>query len=559
MNVSIHNFFAKTYPNMNLRYLIFLAITAIGADCLAQTGPRQTTGTWDVFQSGAKGDGKTMDTKAIQSAINQCHQAGGGKVYLHNGTFLSGTISLKSNVTLYVEAGATLLGSANVDDYPIIPSKYPSYTGVLVTNKMLIYAEDARAISIQGRGTIDGRGDDFDGPYLSPSFSGRPRIIHFRNCENVQVRDVTLYNSGSWVQSYQSCKNLIIDGITVDSRENKDIEEPRYATIRGRNTDGLDLVDCERVRISNCVINSGDDAICLKSFSPEEACRDITITNCIVSSNASGIKIGTETSGAFEDITISNCTVYDTRVDGISIMTADGARVERITVSDIFLRNIKGSAIFIRLGNRNRPYRKDAKINTPLLKDIIIENIQGTRISAGQGCSITGMAAAYVENITLKNINLTFEGGGSVAESNRVIPEQEKAYPNGLTYGTLPAYGLFIRHAKNLVLDNIRLSFREADERPALICDDVENVEIQGLKAQSVPKTPSVIKLSNARKVTIRHSAALGNSPVYVAVTGEQSKAIALIGNDLGGIDQSVMLEKPLLKSVVQEQGTLGK
>ena len=552
---------------MNPKYLLFLillAMTMYSPASPAQVSGQQTAnlrpaGTWDVFQSGAKGDGITMDTKAIQAAIDQCHQVGGGKVYLHNGTFLSGTIYLKSNVTLYIEAGATLLGSANVDDYPIIPSRYPSYTGELLTNKMLIYAEDARAISLQGRGTIDGRGDDFNGPYLSPSFSGRPRIIHFRHCENVQVRDLTLYNSGSWVQSYQSCKNLVIDGITVDSRENKDIEKPRYTTVRGRNTDGLDLVDCERVRISNCVINSGDDAICLKSFSPDEACRDITITNCIVSSNASGIKIGTETSGAFEDITISNCTVYDTRVDGISIMTTDGARVERITVSNITMRNIKGSALFIRLGNRNRPYRKDAKINIPYLKDIIIENIQGNRISAEQGCSITGLETAFVENITLRNINLSFEGGKLAAESNRVIPEQEKAYPNGLTYGTLPAYGLYVRHARNLLLDNIRLSFQAEDQRPALVFDDVEGANIQGLKAEAGPRTPSVVRLSSARKVIIGNSTALGNPPVFLAVTGNQSKDITLINNDFQGIQQNIILEKPLMKSVVQEYGTIGK
>ena len=204
----------------NLVNIFFLCLT------LTTSGfSQKPTGVWDAFAFGAKGDGKTMDTKAIQIAVNQCHAAGGGKVYLHNGTFLSGTIYLKSNVTLYLEAGATLLGSANVADYPITPSKYPTYGGDLVTDKMFIYAEEAHNISIAGRGTIDGRGDDFNGPYLTPSFSGRPRILHFRNCENVQVRDVTLRNSGSWVQFYQSCRNMVIDGITVDSRENKDIEK----------------------------------------------------------------------------------------------------------------------------------------------------------------------------------------------------------------------------------------------------------------------------------------------------------------------------------------------
>ena len=165
---------------------------------------------YDPYCYGAKGDGYTNDTEAIQSAIDSCHLAGGGKVFLHNGRFLTGTVYMKSNVTLYVEAGTVLLGSTNLDDYPVIASKYPSYKGNFVTNKMLIYAEDATNITICGRGIINGRGDTWvGGPYGSPSFSVRPRIVHFRGCDNVIIRDVTLQNSASWVQSYQSCRNLV--------------------------------------------------------------------------------------------------------------------------------------------------------------------------------------------------------------------------------------------------------------------------------------------------------------------------------------------------------------
>lgn len=482
---------------MNRLLLMLLGICLLSTYVSAQ---RRTGGSWDVYYTGAKGDGKTLDTKAIQSAIDKCHAAGGGKVYLHNGTFLSGTIYLKSNVILEVEAGATLRASDNVSHFPSTSSKYPSYNGEFVTHKMLIYAEDAVNIGIIGRGTLDGRGDDILEPRLTPSFSGRPRIIHFRGCENVQIRDVKLFNSASWAQSYQLCKNMLIDGITVDNRENKFIEKPRFFNGPGRNTDGLDLVDCQQVRISNCNINSGDDAICLKSFSPDEACRDITITNCIVSSNASGIKIGTETSGTIEDITVSNCVVFDTRVDAISMMTADGATVQRITFSGITMRNIKGAAIFVRLNKRNRVYLKNAKTNEPVLKDILIENVQGTRISAEHSSSITGIPSTYVENITLRNINLTFEGGGQAEASERIIPEQETAYPNGLTFGKLPAYGFFIRRAKNVFMDNIQLRFLKEDHRPALVCEDVEDLLITGLKATSTTKTPVLVKKVNVRE-----------------------------------------------------------
>jgi polygalacturonase len=507
---------------------------------------------------GAKADGKTLDTKAIQKAIDDCHINGGGKVYLHNGVFRTGTLILKSNVNLYIETGATLRASDDLDDFPSMPSLHPSYSGTYVTNKMVIYAENASNISITGRGTIDGNGNHWvGGPYGFPSFSQRPRIIHFRGCENILVRDITLYNSASWVQSYQSCKNMVIDGITVDSRENKDIEKERYADVPGRNTDGLDLVDCQNVRISNCYINSGDDAICLKSFSPDEGCRDITISNCVVSSNASGIKIGTETAGTFEDITIRNCVVHDTRVDAISVISVDGARVERINISDITVRNIKGSAIFIRIGNRNRPYRENSVINTPHLRDIRIGNIQGTRISAENGCIIAGIENFPVENVVLQNINLDFEGGKKVEDSYREIPDNETAYPNGKIFGVLPAYGLYIRHAKGVILENIRFGLITEDQRPAILIDNTEQLDINDLRAAGSPNSPELIRLINSRDIMIRESQPLTQIPLFLSVYGEKSSGIILQNNILKKAAQKVNLAAEAMREIITEKGNI--
>lgn len=300
----------------------------------------------------------------------------------------------------------------------------------------------------------------------------------------------------------------------------------------GAKGDGL-TNDTQSIQtaISNCFIYSGDDGICLKSFGLGDFCRNITITNCIISTNASGIKIGTETSGNFEDILIQNCVVYDTRQAAVGIMTVDGGSIERVTVSGIPMRNIKGAAIFIRLGNRNRRYRNDAKINTPVLRNILIENIQGARNSAEYACSISGTPGMPVGNIRLRNISLAFEGGLKAGRDEQV-PEESGSYPSGRMFGTLPAYGFYIRNAKNISLENVNLSLLKEEERPVFVCEDAEGLSFEGLKCPGSPVAPQWIKLVNSRDVIITRSRPLCESGNYLAVYGDKSENIQL--NDTG-------------------------
>ena len=433
---------------------------------------------FDPADFGAVADGETLSTWAIQQCIDACHAAGGGTVVLPTGVLVTGTLVLKSHVHLEVSAGAVLRASADLAQFPSVASRYPSYDGEYVTHKALIRVEDAEQVSITGLGTIDGGGNTWvDGPYGMPSFSLRPRILYFRGCRRVRVRDVTLRNAASWVQTYQDCQDVGLCGITVDSRENPDIEAERYAKVPGRNTDGLDIVDCQRVTVSDCRITAGDDGICLKSYAPDGVCRDIAITNCIVSTNASGIKIGTETSGAITDVVISNCVVHDTRCDAIAVMTVDGALVERISISGITLRNIKGAPIYIRCGARGRVYRQGAVARAGILRDVHISNVQGAGLSAEYASSITGLAGQPVERVCLQGVSLEAEGGLESIPAG-AVPELAAAYPSGKAFGPLPAYGFYVRHARDVVFDQVRVRARMPDARPVIVVDDVSESRI---------------------------------------------------------------------------------
>lgn len=495
---------------------------------MSSSAAARASGTFDVRDYGAVGDRKTLDTDAIQAAVDACAEAGGGTVLLAGGTFLSGTIDLKDNVTLFLQAGAVLLASTRQQDS---------------SSRSVIHAENVRNIAVVGRGTVDGHGN------ISTEFPKvRAHPIHFIECRNVRVRDVTFRNSTTWIQHYFKCDDLVVDGITVDSRLNPVIEGPRHLPgAPGRNEDGLNLNSCHNVRVSNCYINSDDDGIVLKSTS-ERPCKNVTITNCVVTSNASGIKFGTESGGGFQDVTVSNCTVYDTRNSGIALEIVDGGVMDRVNVSNIVMDNVKGAAIFIRLGNRGRPYRQENP-GVGVLRNVQITNIQATRVGdwiedVGKrviGCSITGLPGHAVENVSLENIRIQFKGGGTPEDAAREIPERPDAYPSCRMFGTLPAYGFFVRHAKNISFRHVDLSFQHDDVRPAMICDDVADLEITGFDAQSVPSTvKGLIHLKDTRGAWIHGCRLKRPTQTFLRVDGDQSAEMSLIDNDLSNVEKAV-------------------
>lgn len=477
---------------------------------------------------GAEGDGNTLDTAAIQSAIDACASAGGGTVYFPAGTYLSGTITFKSHVALYLEAGAMLLGSTSLDDYPVTIPEYRSYTDNY-TERSLIYAENVENISILGRGTIDGQGAAFkerrtqENPYKM-----RPYMIRVIQSRDVTVRDITIRNSPMWVQHYLACEDVLIDGITVNSN------------VAGNN-DGIDIDSCRRVRIANCNIYSGDDAIVLKATS-DRPCQDVTITNCNLSSHCNAFKLGTESNGGFQNIALSNSSIFDTRLAGIALEMVDGGTLERVSINNIVIQNV-GAAIFMRLGNRARPYlskgpggsrgtwEREPDLERPGIgsfRKVIISNVQAIGVD-NVGCSITGLAEHPVEDITLENIRIRFAGGVAADLPKRDVPELEEAYPEYKMFGTLPAYGFYVRHADDVRFENVDLEYEKRDERPAFVFDDVKNLTLTHVDGMVEEQAPAFIQMKGVNDAMVTNCQPTRSMDVFIQA--ETSRGISIMNN----------------------------
>ena len=485
----------------------------------------------NVRDYGAKGDGTTKDTAAIQAAIDAAEKQGGGEVHVPPGRYISGTLRLKNYVTLYLEAGATIAESPDNDDfdkYEELPFKSVSDNETTYFHYGLVTADSVHNIAIVGQGTIDGNRTHRHGP----------KTIALKMCQYVTIQGITVQNSPNYSISFWGCDYVNVIGVTVLNS---------YA-------DGIDPDSCRYVRIANCYVESSDDAICPKaspSMGYARPTEHLTVTNCVLRTNSNNFKFGTESSGDFKNIAASNLVMLPREKSrpphsGISLEAVDGAHIDGVVISNITMEGVL-EPIFIRRGNRGRGLTNP----TPgTIQNVSISNVVAT--GATITSDISGLPGYPVERVLLDGINITMRGGEKEARGLDV-PELPAEYPEAGMFGILPAFGFYTRHAEGVTMTNVQVRWDEADARPAMIFDDVKTLDIDGFRAGTMSGSQPTVWMNNVMDALVR-----GSRPVptdtFLRLSGDQTKEIKLLGNDFTKVKQAVEYSG-VSKSAVTEIG----
>jgi polygalacturonase len=498
---------------------------------------------YNVKTFGAKGNGKAIETSAINKAIDAAAAAGGGTVYFPAGNYLSVSIHLKSNIALYLDQGATIIAANTSNDVKYDapePNEWDKYQdfGHSHWHNSLIWGENITNVSILGPGMIWGKGlvragtqsrtqqqnDALNAAranepktpfgYPNPRDAVEPgwgnKSIALKNCRNVNIRDITILHGGHFAILATGVDNLTIDNLKIDT-----------------NRDGIDVDACKNVRISNCTVNSPfDDGICPKSsfaLGYARATENVTITNCQVSGYDEGtlldgtfkrefrnpngtftptgrIKFGTESNGGFKNITISNC-VFD-YCRGLALESVDGALLEDVTIDNITMRDIANCPIFLRLGSRMRGPAGPA---VGQLRRVIISNVVVYNADSRYASLISGIPGHDIEDVTLNNIRIYYKGGGTKEQAALNPPEKENGYPEPTMFGEIPAYGFFIRHVRGLEMNGVSVTYLKEDARAPFIINDGKGVDMRNIKATHTNGIPMFV-LSDIENFSIRDS-----------------------------------------------------
>jgi polygalacturonase len=470
---------------------------------------------FDVRAYGARGDGATLDTDAINAAIVAAAAAGGGTVWFPAGRYLSFSIRLRSNVALYLDAGSVIVAADPATDKgrydDAEPNPWDAYQdfGHSHWHNSLLWGEGLENVAILGPGRIWGRGLTRSGPGanrplkagdMPSSLKGADpmgerarkgatfgaemagkgnKAIALKNCRNVQLRDFSMLKCGHFALLATGVDNLVIDNLMVDT-----------------DRDGFDIDCCRNVRIANCAVNTpNDDAICLKSsyaLGKQRFTEHVTITGCQVSGFDLGtlldgtfgktqleapdkegvcgrIKLGTESNGGFRNIAIANCVFEHCR--GLAIESVDGALIEDVTADNLAMRDLTTAPLFIRLGRR---MRAPAGTKVGAIRRVNISNVVVSQANAPFASIVAGLPEAPVEDVRISNVTVVHGGGGSAADAVRQVPEEADHYPEPSMFGVTPAWGLYVRHARNLEVHHADLRTEKPDARPPVLLDDVD-------------------------------------------------------------------------------------
>lgn len=535
----------------------------IGSNAQANPGyqdnpgnPNSSLGTriYNICDYGAKGDGKTLNTKAIQAAIDACFKDQGGTVLIPAGNFISGTLELKSNVTIHIAAAGKLWGSPKREDYTA-GKGVPDGNG----NIVFLYAVNANNVSIEGKGTVDGNGLAFyngKGDNTGPGQHGvggnfdRPHLGIFYQCSNLSLYNIFCTASAYHCFRILGCKHVHIDGVRIHNRVNK-------------NNDGFHFNNSEYVHIINCDVQCQDDACALFGSN-----KFVTITNSSFSTRWSIFRFG---GGESQNITITNCLIYETYGCPIKI-SAGRASIENLSFSNIIMRNVTGpiGIGFSGPGNNNN----NEPATTPFIRNISFNNIQATVVTQpvdhpdiAFGVSIregeknscitfNAMGDYYLENISLTDIHVKYAGGGTAAQAaKRDIPKIAAEYFGvwDPAPGGPPAYGLYARNVKGLSLHNVRFEYENPDARPAIIFDNVQDATINGLTAKGSVGT-ELLRFINSKDVLLTAAKLISPAATFLQVEGASSEGIIVNGSDIRKAGQALAFQNGASKESVKLQ-----
>jgi len=494
---------------------------------------------YNIADFGAVGDGTTLNTDAVQRAIDTCTKENGGTVLVPAGDFVIGTIELKSNVTLRIAAKGRLLGSAKIEHYKA-GNNVPPGNG----NIVMISAANAENIRIEGPGTIDGNGAKFftgrgdmtgPGQNSAEGYSQRPHLLIFYRCTNLGIRDVFLTASAYHCTRILQCNRVNLDAVRIHNRVNL-------------NNDGFHINSSQYVHIINCDVTCQDDACALFGSN-----KFITVTNCTFSTRWSVFRFG---GGEAENITISNCVIYDTYGCPIKARFGGRSRFENISFSNLVMRNVTGPISIGLDSSRRNPTPNTQPPAKGVVRNIRFNGIRAIVVAEGkqhadlpwpqkfrpgetrQCIVLNGVGEDYLEDISFQDVHVTYEGGGTVEEAARTVPKMAGEY---FEIGTPPAYGIYARNVRGLSLNNIRFEVSSPDLRPALVFENVSDATIHALAAQADTKAEAVCRITGARDILLSGSRVLTAAAAFVKVIGPENDRITIDGGDISKATKPVV------------------